>query len=124
MPIKFWTAKETKILIRKKKDGLSFPEIAKFVDRTPSSVKERWYWINRTEQDKEERRRRMAHARRRPDHVSTDQPQALRGAANRPIPAAVLEDRRRRLDAPRSLSAVLLGDPPLMQSALAARKPA
>lgn len=102
-----WTAEEHARLDELIRAGFTYSEIADDIRRTKHAVKSMVNSLKQTAEQKEERRRRENQTRQpvirmRIEHVHERAPT---------IPPEVIEDRNQRYLAPRSLTAILMGDP-------------
>ncbi len=116
-----WEAHETQLLRSMREEGCKFQEIADKLNRTFSSVQEQWRWNNRDEDQKQQRRDRINLNRNRRSNGFTRYGPASGHRAQQVIARpteTLLEERERRLAAPRTLSQRLLGDPAPGYSAL------
>ena len=112
-----WTEEETATLTAMMRAGFGFDDVAaKLPGRSRQSVKERWRWINRSEEIKQARRDRVN--RYRAEHRGEPDPGVRRSMPMQHVPADILIDRDTRLLAPRSITGTICGDPPPGFSAL------
>ncbi len=97
--------------------GFSEQYICLALNRTLHSIKERSRWINQTEEQRQRRRNRINALRyKRDSQVGTLRTNIVRNATV--IDKTILLDRERRMLAPRTLTGMILGDPPQGYSAL------
>ncbi len=100
-----WTAEEDRIAAEMRAAGLTMTAIGERLDRTENAVDGRFQYLRITPEEKQ-RRQRIRRDRARAS-LSGDNCWKVREG----IPAHVIEDRDRRLSAPRSLTAIICGDP-------------
>lgn len=94
---KAWTSAEVARLMRMRRDGLGWPEIAEALGRTESGVRSRFKYAN--------------HA------ACVSGPE--KAFQREPVPDSVLAEQARRICAPfRDLAGAVFGDPPIGSSAL------
>lgn len=115
-----WSEEDNADLRRMKTANYPVDVIANRLDRTYNAVVERWRWINKCEDKKQERRESINLDRHlRNGYVSS--PSRGHGGyattAGRPS-ADLIAEAQRRLYAPRTISQQLLGDPAPGYSAL------
>ena len=114
-----WTAEEDAKVHELLALDLNYKQIAERISRPYSSTKEHIRWLFMTEEQKEWRRERIRSGRRNgKDIVRRVEEYSTREAK----PQHVFEDAARRAEAPRTLTAVLMGDPPIGFSALDRRQ--
>src|SRR6266540_1663202 len=113
-----YSDEETAILREMMAAGRSIPEIMDRLKRSKHSIKERWRWINRTEEDKILRRKQINVNR----NIRREFGPGVHNARlifKREIPHEAVTDRNARFDAgPRDLTGAFFGDPPRGFSAL------
>jgi hypothetical protein len=113
-PRKLWTPQEDQTLRALRAAGRPYDDIATTLARTPVSVRARWDHLNRTPEAATARRTRMRRRARNPNAM-----QINRSEGEARPPQAVIAERQRMFEAGwRSLTARLLGDPPIGRSAL------
>lgn len=114
-----WTKEETeKLRSLIAEYGLKYELVGQIMGRSAGSVEHRWRWINITQ---EERDRRNARERK-----NNETSRLIRGTAKErgeqvtrlKVPQDVFVERSARLAAPMTISAFVLGDPPIGYSAL------
>lgn len=117
-----WTSEEQELLFKLKRQSVSFAEIAERLNRTRKAVEWRWQVINFTPAKKERYRKtkldNAATYRRRPRKTNPARfvPDVMIA------PEVVLIERSIRLAAPRTITGLLFGDPPIGYSALDKRE--
>lgn len=109
-----WSIDENASLFRLKAEGRSIEMIAARIGRSLDSVKERWRWVNKTEEQRQERRTQINMTR---NHKALVPGRSYATVARRPS-EEILAERDRRVATPRTIGAWLLGDPPPGYSAL------
>lgn len=112
-----WSDEETERLLGlMKAHGRDFKTIGRLIGRTPQSAEHRWRWVSLSAEDIAERTKR--------DKIRQA---AIRAAVKARdgllvpkmvIPDDVANERNRRMSAPLTVSAYVLGDPPVGFSAL------
>lgn len=114
-----WTPEDLETLYKLRAEGRTYKEIGAALNRSPAGVKQRWRWLNITDEERASRAERNARAR-----------QARGGPLNPFIvrrrslplltvmPDHVFTDRHERINAPRTLTAIFCGDPAPGWSAL------
>jgi hypothetical protein len=113
-----WTDEETAILRQMMAAARSLPEIMEKLQRSKYSIKERWRWINHTEEHKILRRKQINLNRHIRSQFGTGASFA-RNVPAREIPEDVTSNRAARINAgPRDLAGAFFGDPPRGFSAL------
>jgi hypothetical protein len=98
---KRWTEDEIALLKQRKAEGVKTKVIAFELSRSEVSVAERWRWMNSSEEIKE--RRRLV----RQNYAAG----IINRATPKVVPDDVLIERDRRLAAPITINALILGDP-------------
>ncbi len=112
-----WSSGEDTRLREMQASGFSEQYICLALNRTLHSIKERSRWINQTEEQRQRRRNRINALRyKRDSQVGTLRTNIVRNATV--IDKTILLDRERRMLAPRTLTGMILGDPPQGYSAL------
>lgn len=113
----YWSAEDWQRVQDMLKDGKTPLQIGASVGRTAHQVRSKIQW-ERTPEQKREERRLLINARRNAsgEYKSTPRPHGY-VAGHRPAPG-MLEEAQRRLYAPRTISQMLMGDPPPGYSAL------
>lgn len=109
-----WTEDETATLKHLKAEGYLVKTIAHKLGRTEVSVRERWRWINKDEDQKEMRRQQVNMNRQQ---WRSNQAENIVSRALRASPEAIAE-RDHRLSLRRSLTSAFFNDPPPGYSAL------
>lgn len=112
-----WTEAETDILRRLKASGLTNIEISAAMKRTVASVKERWRWINISE-DRLEKKRLRTNAARDKVRGGPARRRVVLPEVRASVVEALLRERDARICALRSLTAIFCGDPAPGWSAL------
>lgn len=112
-----WTDEETgQLLELMKTHGRNFKVIGHLLKRSPQSCEHRWRWTLLTPEQVQERtaldRIRQAAMRAKYRARQGQVPEKVE------VPEDVLAERNIRLSAPRTTSAIVLGDPPIGFSAL------
>ena len=117
---RLWTKEETAILREMMAAKCDLSEMIDKLGRSKYSIKERWRYINWTEDEKAQRRAQITVNRRILRQFGGGcQPQSRTTTVKREIPQEVIADRNARIDAgPRDLSGAFCGDPPRGFSAL------
>lgn len=114
-----WTLEEIEKLERLKAEGRTYKEIGAALNREPANVKQRWRWLNITDEERASRAERNARARQ--DKGGAVNPFIVR-RRSLPLltvmPDEVFTDRHHRINAPRTLTAIFCGDPAPGWSAL------
>jgi hypothetical protein len=112
-----WTEEETAVLREMMAAGCSYTEMMAKIGRSKHSIKERWRWINHSEEERAKRRKQINLNRNiRTQFGNGVSPTRL---APRVIPEEVTAHRAARIAAgPRDLSGAFFGDPPRGFSAL------
>lgn len=93
-----WTEAEVRRLVEMKNRGMSWREIGKALNRNYHSVSSKWVDMH--------------------SHGSGNSRQVL----SVHVPECVIAEREKRLNAPRTINALILGDPPIGFSALEGRR--
>lgn len=115
---RLWTDEETTILREMMGAARDVSEIMARLGRSKHSIKERWRWINRTEEDRV-RRQKQINLNRHMRNNCIAGVGASRLVSYREIPEEVTIIRAARLNAgPQSLTGAFFGDPPRGFSAL------
>lgn len=100
-----WSPEDDRIVAEMKSAGHSHPEIAERVNRTALAVTGRLQYLKTSP---EEKTRRLQRRRDREHARSIGQ---FENPQKSDPPPHVIEDRNRRLSVPRTLTAILMGDP-------------
>jgi hypothetical protein len=103
-----WTQEERSTVVEMLAEGKSPAEIAARINRTKHAVRSHIQYQNC---DKAEKQRRQNERRERARSKFRNQINGENPFVKEEIPAHVIEDRNRRLAAPRSLTSMLMGDP-------------
>lgn len=113
----FWTKEQDETMARMLAEGAKLPAIAEAIGRTAVAIKCRRRYLSLSVEQRSEENRAWKAANR-----PAGSRKSVRGRvappADRFLPPGALEDAQRRLYAPRSLTAVLCGDPAPGRSAL------
>lgn len=120
MAIRTWTKEETASLREMRGKGCNWEEIGSAVRRSAQSCKEHWRWLHMSEELREKRRLRVNERRRtRAGHgyLPAATTAGYISVSGRPIEDLIAEARQ-RLNAPRTISQMVFGDPPPGYSAL------
>lgn len=113
-----WTEEETAILRQMVDADSGMPALMARLGRSKHSIKERWRWISRTEENKAQRREQINLNRRIRSQFGPGATNP-RGVSVRGMPEQVIADREARIGAgPRDLTGAFFGDPPRGFSAL------
>lgn len=113
-----WTDEETeRLLDLMKTHGRDFKTIGKIMGRTHQSAEHRWRWINMPV-DQLDGRKRRENARKAVIRQTTKGTKHDLLVRKLIVPDHVIAEQVRRMSAPLTISAFVLGDPPLGYSAL------
>jgi DNA-binding CsgD family transcriptional regulator len=115
-----WSTSESEQLYDLRTSGKTIKEIAAEMGRSEHSVEARWRWLHISEESRE-RRRQAEYARRRTLGMKVRGRSGACGRSDqtqRSYPVEVFIDRDAREKTPRTLTAVLCGDPAPGWSAL------
>lgn len=117
--IRPWTSEEDSAALAMRRDGMRPPAIGEVLQRAGGAVSSRLRYLALTPAERLQKNRAKRDSR--PSRAQAVARMRVMPSNNKLVPAAVLEERERRLLEPRSLSAILMGDPPLSRSALGRR---
>jgi hypothetical protein len=117
---KQWTEEETSTLRQMKADGYTNTQIGFHLGKLRANVADRWRWLNMTAEAREQKQRASNEARRQRNTERGHAPSIrIRYTVAAPeAPPDILVEREKRQAAPRTLTAILFGDPPTGFSAL------
>jgi hypothetical protein len=114
--IRPWTSEEDSTVAAMRRDGAWLPAIADALCRTRGAVSKRLEYIALTSEERLQKSQAKSAAV--PKRARAVVRERITPSNNKFVPPAVLEERERHLLEPRSLSAILMGDPAPSRSAL------
>lgn len=122
MTIKRWTEQEVARVQEMRRNKIAYEVIAHALGRSTKSIKTQLSYAKMTP-DQRERRAQYERDRRAGQNKTLAKEAGIKFEAHKSVvPAAVISERNRRIDAPfRDLTAAIFGDPPVGYSALERR---